>query len=102
MTFNRFLAQDQRSRDPAIAVGLRHQPEDFHFASGQTSKRAPSQAPRTVYGRSLPVARERVRHGLVNCHRAPLGAGDRGGGLTNAASGNSEPPLESLTVGWKR
>src|ERR1700730_16197002 len=102
MTFIRLLTQARRSCYLAVAVGLRHQPEDFHFAPGQTSKRAPSQAPRTVYGRTLSVARERVRHGPGPLSSRALRAGDRGGGLTKTAHGNSEPALESVTVLWKR
>ena len=102
MTFDGLLAQHERCGDLAVTLGERHQTQDFYLAPGQTAKGAPGEATCSIRGRRRLIAGEGIGDCLVQCQRAPLTPGDIGGSLAETPCGNLQPPVESLTVRWKR
>src|ERR1700719_1614634 len=102
MTFHGLLAQDESCGDLAVALGERHQTEDFYLAPGQLAKGASSEATGTVRGRRRIIAVEGVRDGLVQRQRAPLPLSDSCGSLAETSRGNLQPTVESFSVRWKR
>ena len=102
MTFDGLLAQHERCGDLAVTLGERHQTQDFYLAPGQIAKGAPGEATCSIRGRRRLIAGERIGDGPVQRQRAPLTPGGFGGSLAETPCGNLQPPVESLTVRWKR
>src|ERR1700730_10573485 len=102
MTFYRLLAQNKCGGDLAVALGERHQTEDFNLAPGQPSKGAPREPTGSVRGRRRIIAGEGIRDGLAQRQSRPLPRADSCGSLTEPPRANPQPAVEPFSVRWKR